>query len=50
MENKEIELNQEDVTFDDFRFAINNGNKELTEEQKQELLNFAKFIKNREKK
>ncbi|SJZ59855.1 XRE family transcriptional regulator [Anaerorhabdus furcosa] len=38
-----------DVSFDDFRFALYGEVKDLTEEQKQDVLDFARFIKNKNK-
>ncbi|MEF9892608.1 MAG: helix-turn-helix transcriptional regulator [Anaerorhabdus sp.] len=37
----------EDISFDDFRFALYGEVKDLTEEQKQAILDFARFIKNK---
>lgn len=34
-----------DITFDDFTYALHNETKELTEENKQRLLEMAKFFK-----
>lgn len=43
------EEKKEDVTFDDFRFALYGEVKDLSEEQKQDILDFARFIKNKSK-
>lgn len=38
-----------DVSFDDFRFALYGEVKDLTEGQKEDLLNFARFLKSNNK-
>lgn len=38
---------EDDISFDDFRFALYGEVKDLTEEQKQAILDFARFIKNK---
>ncbi|MEG2907637.1 MAG: XRE family transcriptional regulator [Erysipelotrichaceae bacterium] len=45
-ENSSVDSN---VSFDDFRFALYGEVKDLTEEQKQDVLDFARFIKNKNK-
>lgn len=39
-----------DVTFDDFTYALHNETKELTEENKQKLLEMARFFKEQQDK
>lgn len=41
------EQKENDISFDDFRFALYGEVKDLTEEQKQAILDFARFIKNK---
>lgn len=39
------DIPEDDITFDDFSFALYNETKELTEGQKKELLNMARYMK-----
>lgn len=39
-----------DITLDDFTYALHNESKELTEENKQKLLEMAKFFKEQQDK
>ena len=39
-----------DITFDDFTYALHNESKELTEENKQKLLEMARFFKEQQDK
>lgn len=39
------ETKPEDITFDDFTYALHNESKELTDENKQKLLEMAKLFK-----
>lgn len=39
-----------DITFDDFTYAMHNEGKELTEENKQKLLELARFFKTQQDK
>ncbi|MBQ7858668.1 MAG: helix-turn-helix transcriptional regulator [Faecalibacterium sp.] len=41
---------QPDITFDDFTYALHNETQELTEENKQKLLEMARFFKAQQKK
>ena len=47
--NKDRE-NGPDITFDDFTYALHNETKELTEENKQKLLEMARFFKEQQDK
>ena len=46
---KEPPANQ-DITFDDFTYALHNETKELSEEKKQQLLEMARFFKQQQDK
>ena len=46
----EIEPLSDDITFDDFTYALHNETKELTEEKKQQLLEMARFFKQQQDK
>ena len=46
---KETPTNQ-DITFDDFTYALHNETKELSEEKKQQLLEMARFFKQQQDK
>ena len=46
---KETPANQ-DITFDDFTYALHNETKELSEEKKQQLLEMARFFKQQQDK
>ncbi len=39
-----------DITFNDFTYALHNETKELTEENKQKLLEMARFFKEQQDK
>lgn len=41
---------KQDITFDDFTYAFHNETKELTEENKQKLLEMARFFKQQQDK
>lgn len=43
------EEKEDDISFDDFRFALYGEVKDLTEGQKEDLLNFARFLKSNNK-
>lgn len=45
-----IEKDERDMTFDDFTYAFLDESKELTEENKQKLLEMAKFFKQQQEK
>ena len=47
---KENSTHEPEVTFDDFTYAMYNEGKELTEENKQKLLEMAKFFKQQQEK
>ena len=48
-DSKETPSNQ-DITFDDFTYALHNETKELSEEKKQQLLEMARFFKQQQDK
>lgn len=48
-DSKEPPTNQ-DITFDDFTYALHNETKELSEEKKQQLLEMARFFKQQQDK
>ena len=49
-EEKPVTQKSDELTFDDFTYALHNETKELTEENKQKLLEMAKFFKQQQEK
>lgn len=47
---KKAPSNNEDVTFDDFTFALHGNVKDLSDEGKQQILDFVRYIRAKEKK